>query len=70
MSEKEFKELNYQYITCMNNNYDLFFEGKNVDLNKDTCKDILDKMKKYQFYKELEREYQDYRKKSEKNSSI
>jgi hypothetical protein len=62
MSDKEFKELNNQYINCMNKNYDLFFEGKNIDLDKDSCKDILDKMKNFPFYKELEKEYEDYKK--------
>ena len=62
MSEKEFKELNNQYINCMNNNYDLFLEGKPVDLDKDTCKDILEKMKKFDFFKELEKEYEEYKK--------
>jgi len=68
MSEKEFKVLNHQYINCMNNNYDLFFEGKSVDLDKDTCNEILDKMKKFDFYKDLEREYEEYKKSQEKHS--
>jgi len=68
MSDKEFKELNNQYINCMNNHYDLFFEGKNVDLHKDTCKDILDKMKNFEFYKELQKEYEEYKKTNKTNS--
>lgn len=68
MSEKEFKELNNQYIKCMNDNYDLFFDGKEVDLNKDSCKEILDKMKKFEFYKELQKEFEEYQKTNKTNS--
>jgi hypothetical protein len=68
MSEKEFKELNNQYINCLNNNYDFFFEGNKVDLNNETCKEILDKMKKFNFYKELEKEFADYQKTNKTNS--
>lgn len=68
MSEKEFKELNNQYINCMNDNYDLFFEGKKVDLNNETCKEILEKMKKFQFYKDLQKEYEEYQKSNKTNN--
>lgn len=68
MSEKEFKELNNQYINCMNDNYDLFFEGKSIEINNDSCKEILDKMKKFSFYKDLEKEFVEYQKANKSNS--
>lgn len=62
MSEKEFKDLNNEYVKCLNYHYDQFFDGKDIELNKDTCSDILEKIKKFDFYKELQSEYEEYKK--------
>jgi hypothetical protein len=67
MSDKEFKILNKEYIECLNNLYDQFFEGKDVEINNDSCNEIKEKMKKFGFYKELDKEFLDYKKNEEKN---
>ena len=69
MSEKEFKLLNKQYMECLNNLYDEFFDGKNVEINNDSCKEIKDQMKVFGYFKDLEKEFAEFKKNEEKNKT-
>jgi len=68
MSDNEFKILNKEYMECINNLYDQFFDGKDVEISNDSCGEIKEKMKKFGFFKDLEKEFTDFKKNEEKNT--
>lgn len=68
MSKNEFYELNKEYQKCVNNYYDKFMEGHNVNF-ENICEDIKEKMKKIgNFYKNMEKEVLGYQKKEKEET--
>lgn len=69
MSEerKEFARLNLEYQKCLNQYYDKFFEGEDIQLDN-VCIEELEKLKKVgDYYKNMTKEYLDFRKNNDKN---
>lgn len=65
MSRKEYYELNKEYQICLNNSYDKFFDGHDVDF-ENLCLDVLDKMKQVgDYYKNMEIEFNENKDKKE-----
>ena len=66
----DFLALNEEYQKCLNKHYDQIFEGIDVEINDDTCKEYRQKMKRIGDYHEnLEKEYIKYSKDEENKSS-
>ena len=64
--EDKFKELNIQYMTCLNEAYDKFFDNKEVDL-ENSCKDIKENLMSVgNFYKDMKYELDSYKTSSKK----
>jgi hypothetical protein len=60
--KKKFFELNSEYSKCLNEHYDKFFEGQNIDMNN-ICQEQLDKLKQTgDFYKNMDKEFSNYQK--------
>jgi hypothetical protein len=54
----EFFKLNEEYQKCLNQYYDKFLDGHDVEINDNICLEILEKMKqKGDFYKNMKKEY-------------
>jgi hypothetical protein len=57
---KEYSELNEEYQKCLNQYYDKFFDGEDVDF-ENVCVDILEKMKKTgDFYENMHKKFEDH----------
>ena len=64
--KKVFFEQNIEYSMCLNEYYDKFLEGQDINFDN-LCQDKLEKMKKTgEFYKDMQKEFEKYQKESEK----
>jgi hypothetical protein len=60
--KKKFFELNAEYSKCLNEHYDKFLEGQNIDMNN-ICLEQLEKLKQTgDFYQNMEKEFGNYQK--------
>jgi hypothetical protein len=60
--KKKFFELNSEYSKCLNEHYDKFFEGQNIDINN-ICHEQLEKLKQTgDFYQNMEKEFGNHQK--------
>lgn len=66
-NKKDFIKLNVEYQKCLNEFYDKFLEGKDVEIDNNLCSDILEKMKSMgDFYKNIYNEFMSHDKQEEK----